>query len=279
MHCGDQRHLGLCLGYVPALAYGSCRVSDQGTTLRASNLHNARTTILNPFINALWAHRFSLDTREQISLHYVLHYVNRGAIAQRVYIDRHITLCIQGCPPKNLSSLRQNKNVSRERLNEVPSSSIGVLFKITQRQHAYVHVSGSSVIALLTCWSMGDLNEFWDNFNYLGTFGAKIIDLWPWYFLWNCNAMNGTAPYVNTLRPRQDCRHLPDDIFKCIFVNENVWISIMISLKFVSKGEINNIAALVQIMAWRRPGDKPLSGPGNDGQITDAYMRHSASMS
>ena len=49
MHCGDQRHLGLCLGYAPALAYGSCRVSDQGTTLRASDLHNARATILNPF--------------------------------------------------------------------------------------------------------------------------------------------------------------------------------------------------------------------------------------
>ena len=53
MHCGDQRHLGLCLGYVPALAYGSCRVSDQGTTLRASDLHNARATILNPFIISL----------------------------------------------------------------------------------------------------------------------------------------------------------------------------------------------------------------------------------
>ena len=54
MHCGDQRHLGLCLGYVPALAYGSCRVSDQGTTLRASDLHNARATILNPFNNAVF---------------------------------------------------------------------------------------------------------------------------------------------------------------------------------------------------------------------------------
>ena len=36
----------------PALAYGSCRVSDQGTTLRASDLHNARATILNPFNNS-----------------------------------------------------------------------------------------------------------------------------------------------------------------------------------------------------------------------------------
>ena len=32
-------------------AYGSCRVSEQGTTLRASDLHNARATILNPFNN------------------------------------------------------------------------------------------------------------------------------------------------------------------------------------------------------------------------------------
>ena len=40
-------------------------------------------------------------------------------------------------------------------------------------------------------------------------------------------------PYsVNTLRPRQNGRHLPDDIFKCYFLNENVWISIKISLNF-----------------------------------------------
>ena len=48
---------------------------------------------------------------------------------------------------------------------------------------------------------------------------------------------------------------------KCIFLNENVWIPIKISLKFVPKGPINNIQAMVQIMAWRRPGDKPLSEP------------------
>ena len=39
----------------------------------------------------------------------------------------------------------------------------------------------------------------------------------------------------------------------------NIWISLKLSLKFVPKGRINNIPALVQIMAWRRPGDKPLS--------------------
>ena len=38
-------------------------------------------------------------------------------------------------------------------------------------------------------------------------------------------------------------------------------LPIKISLKFVPKGPINNIPALVQIMAWRRTGDKPLSEP------------------
>ena len=67
--------------------------------------------------------------------------------------------------------------------------------------------------------------------------------------------------HVNTLRPRQNGRHFPDDIFKWIFLNENIWISINISLKFVPRGRIHNNPTLVQIMAWRRPGDKPLSEP------------------
>ena len=66
----------------------------------------------------------------------------------------------------------------------------------------------------------------------------------PWPHISEC--------IVNTLRPRQNGRHFADDIFKCIFLNENVWISIKISLKFVPKGPINNIPVLVQIMAWRR---------------------------
>ena len=64
---------------------------------------------------------------------------------------------------------------------------------------------------------------------------------------------------INTLRPRQDDRHFPGDIFKCIFLNKSVWILIEISLKFVLKDPIDNIPALVPIMALRRSGDKPLS--------------------
>ena len=64
MHCEHQRHLGLCLGYVPALAYGSCRVSGQGTTLRASDLHNARATILNPFNKQFYHNQHTCNESE-----------------------------------------------------------------------------------------------------------------------------------------------------------------------------------------------------------------------
>ena len=73
---------------------------------------------------------------------------------------------------------------------------------------------------------------------------------------------------INTLRPRQNGRHFADDILNRIFVNENVRVSTKFSLKFIPKGPINNIPALVQIMAWRRLGDKPLSEPMMDSLPT-----------
>ena len=83
---------------------------------------------------------------------------------------------------------------------------------------------------------------------------VRLRKHWPWKLhCWKCQLA------INTLRPRQNGRHFTDDIFKYIFLNENVWIPVKISLKFVPKGAINNIPALVQIMTWRRSGDKPLS--------------------
>ena len=69
-----------------------------------------------------------------------------------------------------------------------------------------------------------------------------------WFYVWHIEA-------------ETTGRHFADYISKCIFLNENTSISINISLKFVPEGRINNIKALVQIMAWRRLGDKPLSEP------------------
>ena len=76
------------------------------------------------------------------------------------------------------------------------------------------------------------------------------------------NAMMCSLPYfLNTLRLGQNGRRFAYDTFKRIFLDENVRMSIKISLQFVPKGPINNNPALVQIMAWRRSGEKPFSEP------------------
>ena len=76
----------------------------------------------------------------------------------------------------------------------------------------------------------------------------------------------------NSLRPRQNERHFAHDIFNCISLIENVLIPIEITRKFVPGGPINNIPALVKIMAWRRPGDKPLSEPMMDSLPTHIFV-------
>ena len=72
--------------------------------------------------------------------------------------------------------------------------------------------------------------------------------------------------WFNTLRPRRNEQHLADDIFKHIFFNENSM------KKFLPKGPINNIPALVQIMAWRHSGAKPLSEPMMISLPTHIYV-------
>ena len=59
----------------------------------------------------------------------------------------------------------------------------------------------------------------------------------------------------------QNGRHFAFDILKPIFFNEISCIFIQMSLKYVHKGSIDNMPSLVQIMVWRRTGDKPLSEP------------------
>ena len=81
-----------------------------------------------------------------------------------------------------------------------------------------------------------------------------------------------TSP-LNSSPPGQNGRLFADDIFRCIFLNEKSYILIKISLKFVTKGPIDNDPALVQVMAWRVFGNKPLSEPMLT-RFNDAYMRH-----
>ena len=66
---------------------------------------------------------------------------------------------------------------------------------------------------------------------------------------------------------------LTDNIFKRIFLYENVRIPIQSSLKFVPKGSIDDKPALFQVIAWHWTGNKPLPEPMLT-QFTDACMRH-----
>ena len=95
-------------------------------------------------------------------------------------------------------------------------------------------------------------------------YGGCMNVTWMWHVTMvaiQYHVFDATYRWVNTLRPRQDGHHFADDIFTCIFFNENCCILIRFSLKYVHKGLIDNNPALVQIMAWRRSGDKPLSEP------------------
>ena len=81
-------------------------------------------------------------------------------------------------------------------------------------------------------------------------------------------------PQQNTiiLSPREQYNcHFADDKFK--FMNERFCILIRISLKFAPQGLVDNNAALVHVIVWRRTGDKPLPGPMLT-QFTNSYMWH-----
>ena len=86
--------------------------------------------------------------------------------------------------------------------------------------------------------------------------------------------------HITTWRPRQNCRHFADDIFKGIF-----WMKIIIFVwnfteMCFSMFRINNIPVLVQITAWRRPWDKPLSEQIMFNSLTHiCYWRICASLS
>ena len=65
---------------------------------------------------------------------------------------------------------------------------------------------------------------------------------------------------------------LADDIFKCIFFNENNRIQIQISLNLVPKSLTDNKPVLVQVMAWRWTGNKPL--PAYNDPVHNVHVVH-----
>ena len=83
---------------------------------------------------------------------------------------------------------------------------------------------------------------------------------------------------MNSSPPGQNGRHFGRRQFQMHFLNENDQILIQISLKFVPRNPIDNIPALVQVMAWRQTGAKPLPELMLT-RFTEANMRHYGDMS
>ena len=106
--------------------------------------------------------------------------------------------------------------------------------------------------------------------------GVKIHVSHCTFVIWRWNALRCLVVTSSPLG--QNGHYFTDDILKCIFLNAKFCISIRISLKFFSKGPVDNKSVLVQVMAWRRTGDRPLC-ESMLSQFTDAYMRHWGEMS
>ena len=96
---------------------------------------------------------------------------------------------------------------------------------------------------------------------------ADILQTTLWHVF--CRNKN----WLNSSLLGQNGHHFADDTYKRILWMKIFFISIRISMKFDPKGPIDNKAALFQVMAWCRTGDKPLPEPVLT-QFTYAYMRH-----
>ena len=115
-------------------------------------------------------------------------------------------------------------------------------------------MASSQVLGSDTCNSYG---HAWQNRSFMLPINHPLEPGRPW---WK-EAINLVTFYQLNIEAETKWMPFRRRHVQVHFLNENVWIPIEISLKFVPKGSINNNPALFQIMAWRRPGDKPLSEP------------------
>ena len=117
-------------------------------------------------------------------------------------------------------------------------------------------------ISVTKCCIVGyGTDAFWDLWNgciwmwrclFIGPsrMTRSLLPLWPWWIEPRPWLGCDFHEWLNSSSPGQIGRHFADDIFRCIFGNEKFCILIKISLKFVPKSLIDNIPALVYIMAW-----------------------------
>ena len=113
-------------------------------------------------------------------------------------------------------------------------------------------------------WMEQNTYEWWVNIgacNGLMPSGSKPLTesmfTHIYVIIWHHSAAR--LQWVNSSPLGQNGCLFADNNFRCIFVNEKFCFLVIILLKFVLKGPIDNDRTLVQIMAWHRIGDKTLS--------------------
>ena len=107
----------------------------------------------------------------------------------------------------------------------------------------------------------------------------KAIILWLWMTppLARLDLLCHGNININALKPEQNGRHFCRNNFQMRYLRERYFLLIHISLKFVPRCPIDNMSALVQVMACHMLSAKPLPEAVMT-QFIDAYMHHKASM-
>ena len=149
-----------------------------------------------------------------------------------------------------------------------PPKIYGTLIEIHYTQVIKMHT-----IHALTCcwiWLFKRRRIRYENINRSCVFTTRI-----WHTHSETKRNKSACILYNILTTRQNGHRFADDIYKCIFLNGNSWISIKLTLKLVPRGPINIVPVLVQIMAWRQPGVHYQYQWWLDHRCI-LYMRHSA---
>ena len=136
-----------------------------------------------------------------------------------------------------LSIEKQIVNCRRQFQIDFPMTNLlNLVLKITVV--SWIIISGNGLAANRYSWTCDDPV----NWHKYVSLGISVLILEGPCYLARCRWPRWLLVhyYINSYPPGQNGRHIADNSFRCIFVNENVCIMITISLKFVSERPTDN---------------------------------------
>ena len=161
---------------------------------------------------------------------------------------------IRKCYIDIISQVMQDDPRGMGRLSQISLLSVSHVHIRDQNSHHSQH----DFMANNYVWNPKANNQLWNLKKKMLVILVKYF-IFTWkYFVPHSHIKHCITCFLTHLPLEKMAAILADDNFKCILLNENDRIPIQISLKFVPRSQIDNKPALVQVMAWRRRGDKPL---------------------